>query len=98
MIKLTDEYYYEIEAEQYVLIHKYMKKKGVFGKNQVESDEMIEKTEEIGYFISLQYMLRRLAQILVKERYDKGEINSLQEHIDILVTLEEKLMDMCKGR
>lgn len=98
MIKLTDEYYYQIEENQFTLIHKYMKKKGVFGKNQVESDEMVEKTEEIGYFISLQYMLRRLAQILIKEKYDKGEINSLQEHIDTLVSLEEKLMDICKGR
>ena len=97
MIKITDEYYYKIEENQFTLIHKYMKKKGVFGKNQVESDEMVEKTEEIGYFISLQYMLRRLAQILIKEKYDKGEINSLRGHIDALTELEEKLIDLCKG-
>ena len=97
MIKITDEYYYQIEENQFTLIHKYMKKKGVFGKNQVESDELVEKTEEIGYFISLQYMLRRLAQILIKEKYDKGEINSLREHIDALTELEEKLIDLCKG-
>ena len=97
MIKITDGYYYEIEAEQYILIHKYMEKKGIFGKNQAESDELVEKTEEVGYFISLQYMLRRLAQILVKEKYDKGEINSLREHIDTLTELEEKLIDLCKG-
>ena len=97
MIKINDNWYYMIEENQYILIHKYMKPKGVFGKKDADSGELIEKTEEYGYFQSVTGMCKRLAQIMCKEKADKGDITTLQQHIDALSELQERLSDICKG-
>ena len=97
MIKICDDYYYNIEENQYTLIHQYEKKKGIFGKPDVDSGETVTKCEEIGYFDSLGYMLKRLARILCKEQADAGQITTIGEHIETLERLEEKLNDIVKG-
>ena len=98
MIKICDGYYYNIEESEYTLIHQYEKKKGVFGKPDVDSGETVTKTEEIGYFISLKEMLKKLSRILCKEQADAGEITTIAEHVETLEMLEEKLNDIVKGR
>lgn len=94
MIFITDDFFYEIEENQYVLIRKYTKPKGVFGKVGVETGETIEKVEEVGYFTTLEFMLRRLSRILVKRKYDAGEINTLREHINSLAEMRKSLRKM----
>ena len=80
MIKILDDWFYKIDDFQHILIHQYERPKIDF-KTKQKTDKMISKTEEVGYFPSLEEMLMKLAKILVKEKYDRGEINSLQEHI-----------------
>lgn len=97
MIHITSDYYYKIEDEQYTLVRKYTKNKGVFGKRGEETDELVERTEELGYFNTVEFMLRRLARILVREKYDAGEIKTLREHIEELRKMREELRFLLKG-
>ena len=94
MIKITDDWYYKIEDDQYILVHKYKKEKGVFGKVGVGSGEFVEKTEEVGYFMSLSGMLKRLSEILCKEKADVGEIKTIREHIAELRRLWAELQEI----
>lgn len=94
MIHITGEYYYDIEAREYVLLRRYSKEKGVFGKTGATTGEFVDKIEEVGYFQTLECLLRRLARILIKQKYDNGEINSLREHIDALCEMREELREI----
>lgn len=97
MVKICDGWYYIVEESEYTLIHEYEKVKGVFGKPEAASGETVIKREEVGYFISLKEMLRKLAKILSKEQADAGQITTIGEHIEALENLEEKLNDIVKG-
>lgn len=97
MIKIVDGWYFVPETNQYILIHEYEKAKGVFGKKGVDSGEMIVKHEEVGYFTSLQGMLRRLAQILVRDKVCNKEIKTIKEYISALESVESDLCEICKG-
>lgn len=96
MIKIIDGWFYKIDDFQYILIHQYERPKIDF-KTKQKTDEMISKTEEVGYFPTLEEMLMKLAKILVKEKYDRGEINSLQEHIRELQKIRAELIAACRG-
>lgn len=96
MIKIIDNWFYKIDDFQHILIHQYERPKIDF-KTKKKTDEMISKTEEVGYFPSLEEMLMKLAKILVKEKYDRGEINSLQEHIRELRRIKAELIAACRG-
>lgn len=96
MIKILDDWFYKIDDFQHILIHQYERPKIDFRTKQ-KTGEMISKIEEVGYFPSLEEMLMKLAKILVKEKYDRGEINSLQEHIRELNRIKAELIAACKG-
>lgn len=97
MILITDGWYFKQDEFQYILIHEYQKAKGVFGRVGYNSGEMVTKRDEIGYFDSLEVMLKRLAKILCKEKVDNGEIVTIKQYIDVLDQVINKLTKACKG-
>lgn len=97
MIKILDGWYFKIDEFQYVLVHEYQKAKGVFGKVGVDSGEMVTKQDEVGYFSTVTAMLRRLAEFLVREKIDAGEIATIKEYIDEMERIEKRLHEVCRG-
>lgn len=55
------------------------------------------KREEIGYFQTVTGMLRRLAEILAREKIADRQIQTIREYIGELERIEKKLHEMCKG-
>ena len=55
---------------------------------------MITKREEVGYFTSLTGMLTRLSKILLKEKYDAGEILTIKQYIYELKRLKKQLEEI----
>lgn len=101
MVKIIDGWYFIPESNQYTLIHEYEKPKGTFGKNKSDTEDNIEivtKQEEIGYFMSLSGMLKGLARILTKQKYDDGEINNIKDFLTELTRLEKELKEICKEK
>ena len=97
MVKIIDDWYFEADDKQYILIHLYEKEKGVFGKKGEGSGETVTKREEVGYFKTVTAMLRRLAEILAREKMAEGQIQTIRDYIDELERIEKKLREMCKG-
>jgi len=58
---------------------------------------MAEKSEDVGYFATVTGMLRKLAEILVKEKVADGQIQTIRDYIDELERIEKRLHKMCKG-
>ena len=97
MILIIDGWYFKQDDFQFILIHEYQKKKGVFGKVGYDSGEVVTKREEIGYFDSLEGMLNRLAKILCKEKVDEGTIVTIKQYIDALDKIIKELTKACRG-
>lgn len=95
-ITITDGWSFEIDKNQYILVHTFMREKQDF-KTRRGTGEMVEKREEVGYFQTVTAMLRRLAEILVKEKIADGQIQTVRDYIDELERIEKKLHEMCKG-
>ena len=97
MVEILDGWYFKIDEFQYVLVHKYEKAKGVFGKVGVDSGEVVTKQDEVGYFKTVTAMLRRLAEILAREKVADGQIQTMRDYIDELERIEKKLHEICRG-
>lgn len=95
-IIITDGWSFVADENQYILIHTFMREKQDF-KTRKGTGEMVEKREEVGYFKTVTVMLRRLAEILVREKIADGQIQTVRDYIDELERIEKKLREMCKG-
>lgn len=96
MIKIIDGWSFKRDEFQYILVHEYQKERMEFGTKK-PTGEFVTKQDEAGYFNSLQGMLRRLAEILVKDKVDSGAIATIREYIDELEKLQQELCRICKG-
>ena len=96
MIDIIDGWSFNIDEHQYVLVHTYIKERIDF-KTRKGTGEVVEKREEVGYFKTVTAMLRRLAEILVREKMVEGQIQTIRDYISELERIEKKLREMCKG-
>ena len=96
MIKIINGWFFKKDEFQYILVHEYQKERMEFGSKK-PTGEFVTKQDEVGYFRSLRGMLRRLAEILVKDKIDDETITTIREYIDELEKLEQELCRICKG-
>lgn len=94
MVSIIDSWSFDVDDHQYILIHSYTREKLDF-KTKQGTGEMVEKREEVGYFTTVTAMLRRLAEILVREKMVDGQIKTIRNYIDELEKVEENLREMC---
>lgn len=95
-ITITDGWSFTADENQYILIHTYLKERIDF-KTRKGTGEMVEKREEVGYFKTVTAMLRRLAELLAREKIAEGEITTVKEYIDELERIEKRLHEICRG-
>lgn len=95
MVSIIDGWSFDVDDHQYILIHSYTREKLDF-KTKQGTGEMVEKREEVGYFMTVTAMLRRLAEILAREKIADGQIKTIRNYIDELEKVEENLWKMCK--
>lgn len=96
MVQIIDGWSFDSDDNQYILVHTFMKERIDF-KTRKGTGEMVEKREEVGYFKTVTAMLRRLAEILAKEKVADGQIQTVRDYIDELERIEKKLHEICKG-
>lgn len=93
---ITDGWSFTADENQYILVHTFMREKQDF-KTRKPTGEMVERREEVGYFKTATAMLRRLAEILAREKIADGQIQTIRDYISELERIEKKLREMCKG-
>ena len=96
MVQIIDGWSFDSDENQYILVHTFMKERIDF-KTRKPTGEMVEKREEVGYFKTVTAMLRRLAEILVKEKIVDDSIETVRDYIDELERVEKKLHEVCRG-
>jgi hypothetical protein len=96
MVQIIDGWSFDSDDNQYILVHTFMKERIDF-KTRKGTGEMVEKREEVGYFKTVTAMLRRLAEILAKEKIVDGSIETVRDYIDELERIEKKLHEVCRG-
>lgn len=96
MVGIIDGWSFDVDDHQYILIHSYTREKLDF-KTKQGTGELVEKREEVGYFMTVTAMLRRLAEILAREKIADGQIKTIRNYIDELEKVEENLRKMCKN-
>jgi len=96
MVEIISGWSYTMDDNQYILYHTYQREKLDF-KTRKGTGEMVEKREEVGYFTTVTAMLRRLAEILMREKMADGQIRTIRNYIDELERVEKNLREMCKG-
>lgn len=94
-IIITDGWSFVADENQYILVHTFMREKQDF-KTRKGTGEMVERREEVGYFQTVTAMLRRLAEILVREKISEGQIKTIREYITELKKINKMLYDACK--
>ena len=87
MIKITDSYYYEADGTQYTLIHKGIRFK-TDKHTKKETAESVSFTETLGYYTTLETLLKACAKRITAERINSGAITTLSEHISELKQLK----------
>ena len=96
MVQIIDGWSFNCDEQQYILVHTFMKEKKDF-KTRKGTGEFVEKCDEVGFFKTVTAMLRRLAEILVKEKIEAGQITTIREYIAELERVEKRLREVCKG-
>lgn len=94
MIKIIGDWYFDLDEYQRILIHQYQKEKREFGTKR-RTGEFVTKTEEVGYFHTDEGMLVGLRQILVKEKYDKGKIQTIDQYLAEQRKINAELVEAC---
>lgn len=96
LIHIIDGYYYEIDDGQYVLYECGTREK-IDIKTKKPSGEMREFQDCLGYFSTLENMLNRLIKIYGNDKALNSNIATLSEHIDILQSIREDILNATKG-
>ena len=96
MVQIIDGWSFDSDDNQYILVHTFMKERIDF-KTRKGTGEMVEKREEVGYFKTVTAMLRRLAEILVREKVSEGQIETIKDYVAELDRINKRLHEACRG-
>lgn len=94
MVKIIDGWYFKLDDYQHILIHQYEREKLDF-KTKRGTGEFVTKTEEVGYFPTEEGMLVGLRRILVREKYERGEIETINQYLAELRKINAELAEVC---
>jgi hypothetical protein len=93
---IIDGWSFTADENQYILVHTYMKPKVDF-KTRKPTGEMVEKREEVGYFKTVEAMLRRLTEILVRDKAGERQIETIKDYVAELDRINKRLHEACRG-
>jgi hypothetical protein len=96
MIDIIDGWSFMVDENQYILVHTFMREKQDF-KTRKPTGEMVEKREEVGYFKTVEGMLRRLAEILIRDKVGEGQIETIKDYVAELDRINKRLHEACRG-
>lgn len=88
MIKIIDNYYYDVDGTQYTLYYKGSRNK-IDIKTKKATDEIIEFTDTVGYFTSIKTMVK--ACIKHSAMSNAAGLETIKEYLDYIKQLEDKL-------
>ena len=97
-IPLVDNYSYSVDnLYNYTLYYKSVKQVQAFGKRGVYTGKERETTETLGYYSSLEGLLRATVRDAARRGIEEGKITTIKQHLDELAAMEKKLTEITMG-
>lgn len=89
-IKITDNFYFTADSNQYILIRCGEREK-INIKTKKPTGEMVKYEEGMGYFSSIESLIRGCRKIIVKEKVLNGDLTTIDNILDYMNTINDEL-------
>lgn len=97
-IPLTDGYAWSLDnLGNYTLIHKETREVKELGNGGKGTGKFKEYTDVLGYYSSLTGLLKAVVKDAAYRGIESGEVQTLQDYIDKLSDMEEKINNISHG-
>ena len=89
-IKITDNFYFTADSDQYILIE-CGKRKKIDLKTRKPTGEIIDYEDTIGYYSSIEALVRGCRKIMVREKVSDGSLDIIDGIIGYMNKIDDRL-------
>nr|DAH62406.1 MAG TPA: protein of unknown function (DUF5405) [Caudoviricetes sp.] len=89
-IKITDNFYFTADSDQYILIE-CGKRKKIDRKTRKPTGEIIDYEDTIGYYSSIEALVRGCRKIMVREKVSDGSLDIIDGIIGYMNKIDDRL-------
>lgn len=91
MIKIIDGYEFEHDGKCFILYEVGTREKGVFGKVDAKSGEMVEYRNALGYYGTLRAMCEACLKFATQKAADAAGVKTLGDYISIMEQIADEI-------
>lgn len=91
MIKIIEGYGFEQDRNGFTLFEVGKRQKGVFGKANEKSDELIDFKTELGYYSTIHGVLEGCLKHATRKAADSAGVKQLGDYIEIMKQIAEEI-------
>lgn len=89
-IKIADNFYFTADSDQYILIE-CGKREKIDRKTRKPTGEIIDYEDTIGYYSSIEALVRGCRKIMVREKVSDGSFDTIDSIIDYMNSINDRL-------
>lgn len=89
-IKITDNFYFTADSDQYILIE-CGKREKIDRKTRKPTGEIIDYEDTIGYYSSIEALVRGCRKIMVREKLSDGSLDTIDGIIGYMNNINDRL-------
>lgn len=93
MVKITEKFYFDNDGTQYILVQQGTRP-GIDRKTKHPTGELVNYTENIGYYSSIGAMLEKCSKLLLADKTKNEEITTISEYISEMKRLKNEFADL----
>lgn len=91
MIKIIEGFYFEQDRNGFTLFEAGKRQKGVFGKVNEKSGEMIDYQIELGYYGTIQGVLEGCLKHATRKAADSAAVKQIGDYIEIMKQIADEI-------
>ncbi len=91
MIKIIEGYGFEQDRNGFTLFEVGKRQKGVFGKANEKSDELIDFKTELGYYSTIQGVLESCIKHATRKAADSSGVKQIGDYIEIMKQIANEI-------
>ena len=89
-IKITDNFYFTADSDQYILVECGEREK-IDRKTRKPTGEIGQYEDIIGYYSSIEALIRGCRKIMVREKVSEGSLTTIDDIIDYMNNINDRL-------
>ena len=94
-IPLTDNYYFSVDSNNYILYY-FNRRNKIDIKTKTQTNEILETYDMIGFYSDLESLIKATIKYLNKDAVIDGQVSTLKECVQQIVNSTEKLIKLLK--